>query len=91
MLQIEKFIESLFPSQTAAEAKLKLSGQDTEADAKKKKEREMQAWNDMKAMFIIMGILVTFITGLMVKWLNLLYDQDDNPLTSCFSFSLHGF
>lgn len=64
--QIEKFIETLFPSQTAEEAKLKLSGQATE-DEEKKKQQEKESWEDIKMMMIIMGGIITFITVLLVR------------------------
>ncbi|RAO65179.1 uncharacterized protein BHQ10_001191 [Talaromyces amestolkiae] len=66
---IEKFIETLFPSQTAAEAKLKLSGQSTE-DEEKKKQQAKESWEDIKMMMIIMGSIIAFITVLLfgVAW-----------------------
>lgn len=64
--QIEKFIETLFPSQTAEEAKLKLSGQSTE-DEEKKKQQDKESWEDIKMMMIIMGGIITFITVLLVR------------------------
>ncbi|KAF4975595.1 hypothetical protein F66182_17548 [Fusarium sp. NRRL 66182] len=66
---IEKFIETLFPSQTAEEAKLKLSGQSTE-DEEKKKQQDKESWEDIKMMMIIMGGIITFISVLLfgVGW-----------------------
>lgn len=64
--QIEKFVETLFPSQTAEEAKLKLSGQSTEDEAKKK-QQEKESWEDMKMMMIIMGSIIAVITIILVR------------------------
>jgi farnesyl-diphosphate farnesyltransferase len=65
----------LFPSQTAEEAKLKLSGQSTEED-EKKKQQDKESWEDIKMMMIIMGSIITFITVLLVRIYIPIFDRN---------------
>ncbi|OKL63103.1 putative squalene synthase [Talaromyces atroroseus] len=67
---IERFIETLFPSQKAEDAKSKLAGHSTEEE-EKKKQRELESWEDLKMMLTIMGAIVFLITIVLffVAWL----------------------
>jgi farnesyl-diphosphate farnesyltransferase len=64
--QIEKFIETLFPSQTAEDAQRKVSGYVSAEDEQKKKQ-EKEAREDMFMMFCIMGAIIAVVTVLMVR------------------------
>lgn len=66
---IERFIESLFPSQKAEDAKKKLAGLGTE-DEEKKKQQEKESMDDLKMMLLIMGGIIFLITIILfgVAW-----------------------
>ncbi|KAL1977512.1 hypothetical protein VTN31DRAFT_371 [Thermomyces dupontii] len=67
---IEKFIESIFPSQTAEEAHRKISRQASEEEEKRRQEiSEMR--EDVLMMMLIMAVVVIILTSIMffVAWL----------------------
>lgn len=63
--QIEKFIETIFPTQNAEDAQRKVTGELTLAQAKK---REVDAENkaDIYFMMALMGAVIFFVAGTMV-------------------------
>lgn len=63
--QIEKFIESIFPTQTAEEAHRKFKGELTADEAKTKKEDE-QNKEDIWFMMALMGVIIFIVAGLMI-------------------------
>jgi farnesyl-diphosphate farnesyltransferase len=64
--QIEKFVETLFPSQKVEDAQRMVAGQVTEKDEETKK-REKESWDDLKIMFAIMGAMVLVISLVLVR------------------------
>lgn len=60
-MQIEKFIETIFPSQTAEQAK----GQLSEAEEKAAQEKK-DARSETMFIMVIMLIIVAFIASIMV-------------------------
>ena len=61
-IQIEKFIETIFPSQTAEQAKLRAQGQRTEAEEKKDQQSKDARGETMFIIFImliVIGLLAT--------------------------------
>lgn len=66
MIQIERFVETLFPSQKAEDAEKKLVGQNT-VDEEKKKQQDKEAMDDLKMMLLIMGGIIFFITIILVR------------------------
>lgn len=65
-VQIEKFVESIYPTQTAEAAILAQKGQLTE-DAEKRRKDEAEARSDtMFMLFAVFGVLL-FVSGLMVS------------------------
>ncbi|KAL2004804.1 hypothetical protein VTN00DRAFT_3077 [Thermoascus crustaceus] len=63
--RIEKFIETLFPSQTAEEARRKVTGEKTEADEEKAK-ADAEARSDMYFMFGFMFVVLVVVSGVMM-------------------------
>ncbi|KAL1999289.1 hypothetical protein VTN02DRAFT_4730 [Thermoascus thermophilus] len=63
--RIEKFIETLFPSQTAEDARRKVTGAPTEADAAKAK-ADAEARSDMYFMFGFMFVVLVIVSGVMI-------------------------
>lgn len=71
--KIEKFIESIFPSQTAEEAHRKISRQASEEEEKRRQEiSEMR--EDVLMMMLIMAVVVIILTSIMVCAVIPLYD-----------------
>ncbi|KAL1984307.1 hypothetical protein VTN96DRAFT_9265 [Rasamsonia emersonii] len=68
--KIERFVETLFPSQTAEDAHRKIAGKSSEEEEKKKREAA-EAREDMFMIMGIMAVIVTVVTGLMLgaAWL----------------------
>lgn len=68
-LQIEKFIESIFPSQTAEDAQRRVAGEISVAEAKKRAE-DAENKADIYFLMIIMFGMVVLIAGTMmiVAW-----------------------
>lgn len=64
-MQIEKFIETIFPSQNAQDAKLLVKGELSEAD-KKKAQEEAETRQDLYFMMCLMGAIVLVISFMMV-------------------------
>ncbi|PLN85626.1 farnesyl-diphosphate farnesyltransferase [Aspergillus taichungensis] len=67
--RIEKFIETIFPSQSAQDAKLLVKGEMSEAD-KKKAQEEAETRQDLYFMMCLMGVIVLVISSIMfgVAW-----------------------
>ncbi|KAJ5757264.1 uncharacterized protein N7511_007446 [Penicillium nucicola] len=63
--KIEKFIETIFPSQTAEAAQRKVTGELSAADAKKKAE-DAENKQDIYFMMLLMGTIVAIVAGLMI-------------------------
>jgi len=63
--QIEKFIETIFPTQSAEAANRKVSGELTAAELQKKKEDDENK-NDVYFMMALMGVIVVIIASLMI-------------------------
>ncbi|KAJ5806724.1 hypothetical protein N7474_010316 [Penicillium riverlandense] len=70
MLQIEKFIESIFPSQNADEVKRRLKGELTKEEQERKQENE-ESKQDVYFMMALMGAVIFFVAFSMmfVAWL----------------------
>lgn len=64
-VQIEKFIEAIYPSQNAEEAKRKVKGEQTEAE-RKKAEEDAEARQDVFFMMMLMGVILVVVSLLMV-------------------------
>lgn len=64
-MQIEKFIENIFPSQNAKEAQRRVTGTVTEEEAKKAAE-DAEARKDVFFIMGLMGVVVLVIAVLMV-------------------------
>lgn len=65
-MQIEKWIETLFPSQTAEEAQRRVKGQKSEADEAAAKE-SAEARSDVFFVLFVNLIILAFITSIMVS------------------------
>ncbi|CAI7578517.1 unnamed protein product [Penicillium palitans] len=63
--QIEKFIETIFPTQSAEAANRKVSGELTAAELQRKKEDDENK-NDVYFMMALMGVIVVIIASLMI-------------------------
>ena len=64
-MQIEKFIENIFPRQNAKEAQRRVTGTVTEEEAKKAAE-DAEARKDVFFIMGLMGVVVLVIAVLMV-------------------------
>lgn len=64
--QIEKFIDTIFPQQTAAQAKLKVQGEKSEAE-KEKARQEAETRQDLYFMLALMGVIVLIVSIIMVS------------------------
>lgn len=76
-LQIEKFIESIFPSQKAEDAQRRVTGEVSKAEAEQKKQ-EAESRQDIYFMLSLMLAIVLFVAGIMVLM--------PPPLNSSFLF-----
>ncbi|KAJ5730840.1 uncharacterized protein N7483_005348 [Penicillium malachiteum] len=67
--RIEKFIETIFPTQKAADAQLQVKGELT-AEQAKKREEDAENKADIYFMMMLMGAVVLFVAGTMmgVAW-----------------------
>jgi len=65
-MQIEKFAETIFPSQSAEEAQRRLTGAVTEEEARKAKE-EAEARQDVYFIMGLMGVVVLIVALTMVS------------------------
>ncbi|KAL3469424.1 isoprenoid synthase domain-containing protein [Aspergillus californicus] len=63
--QIEKFIESIFPTQNADEAQRRVAGTKTEAEAEKARQ-DSETRKDMLFMMALMGIIAVFVSLVMI-------------------------
>ncbi|KAB8226661.1 isoprenoid synthase domain-containing protein [Aspergillus novoparasiticus] len=68
--KIEKFIDTIFPQQTAAQAKLKVQGEKSEAE-KEKARQEAETRQDLYFMLALMGVIVLIVSIIMLTaaWL----------------------
>ena len=64
--QLEKFIESIFPSQSPEAAKGVVKGEPT-PEEKKKAEQEKEARQEVFFIMLIMFVMVCFVTAIMVS------------------------
>jgi farnesyl-diphosphate farnesyltransferase len=67
---IEKFVETLFPSQKIEDAQRKVAGEVSKEDEEAKR-RQQESWDDMKVMFAIMGAMVLGISVILffIAWM----------------------
>ncbi|GAB1198613.1 isoprenoid synthase domain-containing protein [Aspergillus pseudonomiae] len=68
--KIEKFMDTIFPQQTAAQAKLKVQGEKSEAE-KEKAKLEAETRQDLYFMLALMGVIVLIVSIIMLTtaWL----------------------
>jgi farnesyl-diphosphate farnesyltransferase len=64
-VQIEKFIESIFPSQNAEEVKRRVKGELTKEEQERKQEDE-ESKQDVYFMMALMGAVIFFVAFSMV-------------------------
>ena len=64
--QIEKFVESIFPSQSAEEAQRRLTGAATPEEEQKARE-DAEAKKDMYFIMGLMGVVVLIVVIIMVS------------------------
>lgn len=65
VLQIEKFIESIFPSQKAEDAQRRVAGEVTAEEAEKRKQ-DAENKSDVYFLMAVMGSIVLIVAGIMV-------------------------
>lgn len=65
VLQIEKWIETLFPSQKAEDAQRRVTGEATAEEAQKRKE-DAENKSDLYLIMTIMGCIIFVVAGLMM-------------------------
>jgi hypothetical protein len=82
--QIEKFVETLFPSQKIEDAQRKVAGEVSKEDEEAKR-RQQESWDDMKVMFAIMGAMVLGISVILVCGLSTPRVQLYTKLQNSFS------
>ncbi|KAL2864359.1 bifunctional farnesyl-diphosphate farnesyltransferase/squalene synthase [Aspergillus lucknowensis] len=63
--KVEKFIETIFPSQKAEDAKRRIEGAQTEEEAAKARQ-DAETRKDVFVMMALMGVFAFFITAIMV-------------------------
>lgn len=85
-MQIEKFVESIFPSQSAEEAQRRLTGTANPAEEQKARE-DAEAKKDMYFIMGLMGVVVLIVAIVMVS---LLQPWSEGMQLTCFRPDLPG-
>ena len=78
-MQIEKFVESIFPSQSAEEAQRRLTGAANPAEEQKARE-DAEAKKDMYFIMGLMGVVVLIVAIVMVSPLPTMVGRDATDL-----------
>jgi farnesyl-diphosphate farnesyltransferase len=65
-VQIEKFIETIFPTQKAEDAQRRVKGELSRAELEKRK-AEADSKSDVFFLMAIMGVIIFLVAGVMVS------------------------